>query len=347
MPDGEATFEDFCDGDGIIEPGASQDEPFTVRLRAIKKGDQLRVDFAGSDSQVAGPMNAPLSVTASGVYTTVKMVVDPTNMIPPNSGCWRPVTVQAPPGSVVNAQWPAPVVYANHEMSHRVSDMLFGALAEIVPDRVMACSQGTSGIFTLGGIDPRNGEPYVSYEAIKGGFGARPTKDGINCVASGIGNMMNTPIEVLEMSFPVRIEAYEVVGDSGGAGRYRGGCASRRVFRLLGAPAHAAVCCERTKSAPFGLFGAKPGAPGRVTLVDADGNVRELNSKGAFMVPAEGQVVYQVPGSGGYGPASQRDPERLRDDLINGYVSPQQARRDYGIDDPAAFLAAAPGEAAE
>jgi N-methylhydantoinase B len=181
LPDGEGSFDDICDGDGILEAGAVEDEPFTVRMKVVKKGDRLTVDFAGSDPQVAGPMNAPLSVTASGVFTSVKMVVDPTGMIPPNSGCWRPVEVRAPEGSVVNASFPAPVVYANHEMSHRVSDMLFGALAGFMPDRVMACSQGTSAILTLGGVDHRTGERYVSYETIKGGFGARPTKDGINC----------------------------------------------------------------------------------------------------------------------------------------------------------------------
>jgi N-methylhydantoinase B len=338
MPDGEAVFEDFCDGDGIIEDGADEDEPIPVRLKAIKRGDTLTVDFAGSADQVAGPMNAPLPVTASGIYTTVKMVVDPNNMIPPNSGCWRPVTLLAPKGCVFNAQWPAPVVYANHEMSHRAADMLFGALAQIVPDRVMACSQGTSGIFTVGGIDPQTDETYISYDSVKGGFGARPNKDGINSVASGIGNMMNTPIEILEMSFPLRVDRYEVIEDSGGAGKFRGGCGTRRIFRVLGHAGRAAVCCERTKSAPFGLFGGLAGAPGQITLV-AGGNPRVLNSKGAFTVPPDGQVVFDSPGSGGYGSPAERDPEALRDDMINGYVTVDMARRDYGIDDPAAFMA--------
>ena len=227
LPDGTGRFEDFCDGDGILEEGDKEDQPFWVRMRVDKRGDRMTVDFEGTDPQVAGPMNAPLAVTASGIYTGVKMVVDPDNHIPPNSGCWRPIAVQAPPGTVVNALAPAPVVYANHEMSHRVCDMLFGALAGLLPDRVMACSQGTSAILTLGGIDPRTREPYVSYETIKGGFGARPRKDGINGVSSGISNTMNTPIEILEASFPVRVERYEITPDSGGPGpppgRMRGG----------------------------------------------------------------------------------------------------------------------------
>jgi N-methylhydantoinase B len=332
LPDGEGSFEDFCDGDGIIEPGVEEDEIFWVRLKVAKSGDTLTIDFAGSDSQVAGPMNAPLSVTASGVYTAVKMVVDPTGMIPPNSGCWRAISVVAPEGSVVNASFPAPVVYANHEMSHRVCDMLFGALWSFLPDRVMACSQGTSAILTLGGVDYRNGERYVSYETLKGGFGARPNKDGINCTNAGIGNTMNTPIEVLEMSFPVRIECYEIVPDSGGAGKYRGGCGARRAWRILGNSAQAAACCERSKSAPFGLDGGKEGAPMRVTMETSDGAIRALNSKGGFTAPAGARIQFEAPGSGGYGPPAERDPGRLADDVRDGYVSADAARRDYGAD---------------
>jgi N-methylhydantoinase B len=129
-------------------------------------------------------MNAPLSVTASGVFCGLKTAVDPNNLIPPNSGCWRSIEIRAAKGSVVNAAFPAPVVYANHEMSHRVADMVMGALASFMPGQVMACSQGTSAILTLGGVDPRSGRHYVSYETVKGGYGARPNKDGINCIAS-------------------------------------------------------------------------------------------------------------------------------------------------------------------
>ena len=264
LPDGEGTFEDFCDGDGIPDTKDGADAPFWIRLAIRKTGDRIVIDFAGSDPQVKGPMNAPLSVTASGVFCGLKMAVDPNSLIPPNSGCWRTIEVKAPKGSVVNAAFPAPVVYANHEISHRVADMVMGALASIWPDRVMACSQGTSAILTLGGVDPRSGRRYVSYETVKGGFGARPTKDGINVVASGISNTMNTPVEVLEMAFPVRIERYEINPDSGGAGRYRGGCGARRTWRLLaGADATGSLCMERMTSPPFGLLGGKAGTAGR------------------------------------------------------------------------------------
>ena len=338
LPDGEATFEDVCDGDGIVEEGEKEDAPFAIRLRVVKQGERLTVDFAGTDRQVAGPMNAPLAVTASGIYPAVKMVADPSGLVPPNSGCWRPVTLIAEPGTVVHATAPAPVVYANHEISPRVCDMLFGALAALTPDRVMACSQGTSAIVTLGGVDPRRGDRYVSYETVKGGFGARPVKDGINGLSAGIANTMNTPVEILESSFPVRIERYAVVPDSGGPGRWRGGCGVVRVWKVLGNPSQVSVCCERTKSPPFGLAGGRAGAPARVAVVSADGTERELPSKGSFTAAPGAELWLRAPGSGGYGPPAERDPARLRDDVVNGYVSPEAAAADYGYrGDPGAL----------
>jgi N-methylhydantoinase B len=335
LPDGAGAFEDFCDGDGIADDALGKDAPFRIRLSVKKSGDRLIVDFAGTDPQVKGPMNAPLSVTASGVYCGLKTAIDPNNLIPPNSGCWRAIEISAPAGSVVNAAFPAPVVYANHEMSHRVADMVMGALARFLPEQVMACSQGTSAILTLGGVDPRTGRHYVSYETVKGGFGARPNKDGINCIASGISNTMNTPVEVMEMSFPVRIERYAINPDSGGAGRYRGGCGAVRVWRLLeGADATGALCMERMTSPPFGLLGGKAGAAAQVTLTTADGATRPLPGKGAFSAPAGSVIEMITPGSGGFGSPSARDPTAIGRDLLDGYVSAASAQRDYGIAEP-------------
>ena len=331
LPDGEALFTDIFDGDGIIGLGETEDQTFTVKLRIVKKGDTILADFEGSDPAVAGPMNAPLTVTASGVFCALKMIVDPNSLIPPNSGCWRPVTVKAPPGSVVNAQHPSPVVYANHEISHRVADMVMAALFQITPRTVMAGSQGTSAVITFGGMDYRTGDRFVSYESVKGGFGARPTKDGINAVASTVSNMSNTPIEIIEMSFPLRVEEYALVPDSGGAGKYRGGLGARRVWRVLEKQAQASVCCERSVTPPFGLDGGLPGAPAITTLIPPQGNARKLNSKGGFLAQAGSLVVLEAPGSGGYGDPKQRDPAALSEDLLDGYVTPAAARRDYGF----------------
>jgi len=345
LPDGEGMFEDFCDGDGIADDEVGGDAPFRIRLSVSKTGDRLTVDFSGTDAQVKGPMNAPLSVTASGIYCGLKTAIDPNSLIPPNSGCWRSIEIRARKGSVVNAEFPAPVVYANHEMSHRVADMVMGALASFLPRQVMACSQGTSAILTLGGLDPRSGRRYVSYETVKGGYGARPNKDGINCIASGISNTMNTPVEVMETAFPVRIERYEINPDSGGVGRYRGGCGARRVWRLLeGADATGALCMERMTSPPIGLLGGQAGAAAVVKLTTPDGVTRDLPSKGAFGAAAGSVIDMITPGSGGFGPIAQRDPGAIGRDLLDGYVSVEQARRDYHVADPEALRDAAKSE---
>ncbi len=332
LPDGQAEFTDIFDGDGVIGPNETADATFKVHLRITKCRDTITADFTGSDPAVAGPMNAPLTVTASGVFCALKMIVDPKSLIPPNSGAWRPVTVTAPPGCVVNAQHPSPVVYANHEISHRVADMVMAALFAITPETVMAGSQGTSAVITFGGVDYRDGDRFVSYESVKGGFGARPVKDGINAVASTVSNMSNTPIEILEMSFPLRVEEYALVPDSGGAGTFRGGLGVRRVWRVLENQAHAAVCCERTVTPPFGLAGGLPGAPARLELIAPRSNPRTLTSKGGFLAPAGSLVVLQAPGSGGYGPPHGRDRTALSEDLLDGYVTPAEARRLYGAD---------------
>ena len=332
LPDGEAAFTDIFDGDGVFGVGETHDETFQVKLRITKRGDSIVADFTGSDPAVAGPMNAPLTVTASGVYCALKMIADPKSLIPPNSGCWRAVTVTAPPGSVVNAQHPSPVVYANHEMSHRVADMVMAAMFAITPHTVMAGSQGTSAVITFGGVDYRTGDRFVSYESVKGGFGARPTKDGINAVASTVSNMSNTPVEIIEMSFPLRIEEYSVIPDSGGAGTYRGGLGVRRVWRVLERQSHASVCCERTVTPPFGLQGGLAGAPAVIELIAPRSNARKLTSKGGFLAPAGSLVVMEAPGSGGYGPPAERDPAALAEDLLDGYVTAAAARRDYGYE---------------
>lgn len=333
LDDGEFFFEDYADGDGLIALGQTEDEMIHLQIRVSKQGDELTVDFTGSDDQVDGPMNAPLAVTASGVYTAVKMIVDPYDLIPPNSGAWRPIRVTAPEGSVVNVLHPAPVVFANHEMTHHICDMLFGAVASGYPQNVLACSQGTSAILTIGGLHPETKKRYVSYETLAGGMGARPNQDGINSVKVGISNTMNTPIEQMEMRFPLLIERYEILPDTGGPGKYRGGCGARRVTRILNHIATAAVCAERTKVAPFGLLGGKDGSPTRIHIRDSQGNETPKNSKGpAFQLSHDDAVWYEAAGSGGYGDPSERDLELVRNDIVNGYVSEEAAARDYGVE---------------
>lgn len=177
----------------------------------------------------------------------------------------------------------------------------------------------------------RSGRRYVSCETLKGGFGARPNKDGINAVATTISNTMNTPVEVLEMSFPLRVDYYELVPDSGGAGRYRGGLGSRRGWTVLGHRARAGTCLERTKSPPFGLLGGKVGSAARITIEDPEGFKKRGDGKGGVDVLPGGKVHIEAPGSGGYGLPEERDPARLRDDLLDVYVTPEAAEKDYGV----------------
>ena len=331
LPDGKSTFEDFCDGDGVIEEGDAEDQTFRIKMTVEKTGEHISVDFSGTDDAVSGPMNAPLSVTASGVFCALKTIIDPDGLIPPNSGCWRTITVSAPKGCVLNAEFPSPVVYANHEISHRVCDMTFGAVAEFWPDNTMACSQGTSAVITFGGEDPRNKQRYVSYETIKGGFGARPNKDGINAIASGISNTMNTPIEILEMSFPVRVNEYVLVTDSGGAGRFRGGLGASRTWTVLDHKARASACLERTKSAPFGLSGGQPGLAAKIWTEAPNGDKGIAPGKGGFDVPNGGQIHLRVPGSGGFGDPSERDINAIKEDVLDGYISEEAAETHYGV----------------
>ena len=331
LPDGKSTFEDFCDGDGVIEEGDAEDQTFEIKMTVEKTGEHISVDFSGTDDAVSGPMNAPLSVTASGVFCALKTIIDPDGLIPPNSGCWRTITVSAPKGCVLNAEFPSPVVYANHEISHRVCDMTFGAVAEFWPNNTMACSQGTSAVVTFGGEDPRNKQRYVSYETIKGGFGARPNKDGINAIASGISNTMNTPIEILEMSFPVRVDEYVLVTDSGGAGRFRGGLGASRTWTVLDHKARASACLERTKSAPFGLSGGKPGLAAKIWTEALNGDKGIAPGKGGFDVPNGGQIHLRVPGSGGFGDPSERDINAIKEDVLDGYISEEAAETHYGV----------------
>lgn len=330
LPDGEAVFEDICDGDGILEDGATEDETFKIRMTVKKSGDRIHVDFAGSSPKVRGPMNSPLAVTASGVFCALKMIADPNSLIPPNSGAWRAITVTAPKGSVVNAEYPSPVVYANTEMAHRICDMTFGAVAQFLPKNAMACSQGTSGVVTFGGTDKRTNQPYVSYEVVKGGTGARPGKDGINALCAGIANTMNTPIEIVELSFPLRMERYELTDDSGGAGEYRGGLGVRRAWTVIGTPCHATVCFERTVSGPFGICGGLSAPQGKVALRLKDGSERKLNSKESFVAVPGTTIIVEAPGGGGYGDVQLRDKNKIKLDLKEGYVRPGAARTIYG-----------------
>ena len=304
IPDGTYRFEEYMDGDGYW----SGPEGKGLRLCASVQvhGNSVTVDFAGSAPATKGPVNAPFAVTASSVYYTILAVTNPS--IPPNSGCYEPIEIIAPKGSIVCAQYPYPVVSANTETSNRIVDVLLGAFSKAVPERVIAASYGSACIVTMGGTNPRTGSAFVHYETVGGGMGARPDRDGINGHRVHMGNTMNVPVEAIEAAFPIRIVAYKLVQDSGGAGKYRGGYGVQRVYEALESGIRVSVLCERALHPPWGLFGGMPGGKASFYMEGPDGKRTPLPSKIASIELSKGdKLSVMTAGGGGYGPPRERE----------------------------------------
>ncbi|WP_284008216.1 hydantoinase B/oxoprolinase family protein [Haloarcula pelagica] len=285
IPDGTYSARDVMEGDGV----ADTDIPIEVTVTV--DGSRLDVDFAGTAPQVDGNVNAPLSVAKSAVYFVVRSVTDPD--VPPNEGCYDPVSVHAPPGSLVNPEPPAAVVGGNVETSQRVADVVFRALAEAVPDRVPAAGQGTMNNVVVGATD------FSYYETIGGGMGASSEGDGPSGVQVGMTNTLNTPVEALEAAYPITVDEYGLRTGSGGAGRHRGGDGLIRAFTVETA-ATVSLLTERRRHAPWGLDGGADGAPGR-NYIDGE----SVPAKVTREVAAGTTVRIETPGGGGHG-----DPER-------------------------------------
>jgi N-methylhydantoinase B/oxoprolinase/acetone carboxylase alpha subunit len=286
FPDGEWTFEDVIDSPHAV-----------IRLRLTVEGDAVTFDFAGTDSQQRGNVNAVEAVTVSSVAFALRCVTDPT--IPANGGALRPVRVLAPPGSVVAAVPPAAVGAGNVEVSQRVADVCFGALAQAVPDRVPAASQGTMNNVLMGG------DGWVYYETIGGGQGGRPGRAGQSAIQTGMTNTANTPVEALERAFPLRVRRYRVRAGSGGAGQHPGGDGIEREVEVL-EPTTVSLVTERRTSAPWGLAGGEPGSPGENLLVPAGDETRaeRLPDKCTVHLQAGDVMRMLTPGGGGLGRAT-------------------------------------------
>jgi len=291
MKPGRYEAEDFLDDDGI------DDQPVAVRVTVTVEPERITVDFSGSVPQVRGPLNAVFAVTASATYYTLRCLTDPE--IPPNAGCYRPIEIRAPEGTIVNAKPPAAVVGGNLETSQRVVDVLLKALAPAAPEKAIAACQGTMNSLTIGGVNPRTGEPFTFYETLAGGFGARPNKDGIDAIHSHMTNTLNTPVEVLETLYPVRIERYEIREGSGGSGKFRGGNGLIREIRAL-APLSFSLLADRRKISPYGLAGGRPGACGE-DLLSRDEVTTRLKTKGSIQLKPDDLVRISTPGGGGFG----------------------------------------------
>ena len=306
IPDGTYEFEDVFDTDLVPEK-------LNLRVRIDVKGDDIYFDFAGCPRQFRAGINAVYTALLATVYFAVKVIVDPGT--PANAGFHRPIHVRAPEGSVLNATPPA-AVYSRTECLKRVVDMIFGALAPVLPDRILAASSGGA-LINFSGINPRTGRFYVYNEAIGGGLGARSTKDGMNGAQVHITNTSNLPVEAMELEHPLMVECYELVQDSGGAGKWRGGMSLRRRIRVLDHESRVFFGGSCWEEAPWGLEGGHSGGVCRVEY--GEGTPRL--SKRIGKVSAGQSIAIVTAGGGGFGPPDERDRALAERDLLEERIS--------------------------
>jgi N-methylhydantoinase B/oxoprolinase/acetone carboxylase alpha subunit len=297
FPDGAWTFEDVIDSTGA---GADHRRPARIALTLTIDGDRATFDFTGTDEQRPGNVNAVEAVTVSAVSFALRSASDPT--IPANGGAMRPVTIVAPPGTLVAARPPAAVGAGNVEVSQRVADVCFGALAQAVPDRVAAAGQGTMNNLLIGGAG------WVYYETIAGGQGARPGRPGMSGVHTGMTNTKNTPVEAFERAYPMRVRRYRLRHSSGGPGRASGGEGIERDLEML-EDCTLSLITERRSSQPWGLAGGGPGAAGENWLLPAGEETRaeRLPDKCTVKLRAGDVLRMLTPGGGGWGPPASPD----------------------------------------
>ncbi|MDJ0390544.1 hydantoinase B/oxoprolinase family protein [Roseomonas sp. E05] len=347
IPDGIYEAEDALEP--VAGPAGWPTEPIPLKVKITKQGDRIDFDYAGTGAQTRGGINCPFSVTCNSTWFTVKAITDVT--IPINQGCYRPVGIAAPEGSVVNCRFPAPVVAGNTETSPRIIDLLLKALAPAVPKRVVGQSNcgAFSGIF--GGDDPdeervrRTGRKFVGMiDPHAGGMGARADKDGVNGIRVYVGNAGSTAVEIIEQTSPLLVEEWSLVPDTGGAGEFRGGLTSRRVYRVGYEEATFTACGERGIHPPLGQFGGGAGSTFLCDIQHSDGSEQRVPAKAGHSIVHRGdRVRLQPAGSGGYGDPRRRPRQKLLDDLRDGYITAAALTRDYFLSEAeaAALLAEA------
>jgi N-methylhydantoinase B/oxoprolinase/acetone carboxylase alpha subunit len=325
-----------------VEDDGVSAKPFGVSVQVVIRGDRIIVDFTGSSPQVRGPMNCTYVVAASAAYNAVFCVTDPHGDIPRNSGCYRPVQIIAPAGSVVNVRHPGPSVGGNTDLQPKLIDLLLAALSRAVPDRVAASSGGSSSNLLFGGSHPETGDYYSNYHFDGMGAGGSMHADGNDGEVTRHSNCRNTPIEVFESRYPLLTLGYGLVADSGGAGRHRGGLATQRTFRVLAPEITFSALFDRCLLRPSGLEGGYPGQ-GSDLRVRRAGDTEFRRFDEAFGLPSAtkftnvvlhrgDELWYRTPGGGGFGDPRERERSSVRADVENGYVSPEAATRDYALE---------------
>ncbi|HVQ75684.1 MAG TPA: hydantoinase B/oxoprolinase family protein [Candidatus Binatia bacterium] len=310
LPDGTWDGEDWLDDDGI------DDRRIRIRVRIEKRGDAARFDFAGTDPQARGPVNTTPFIACSSVYYAMKALI--AHEVPPNDGCYRPLAVEVPPGTVLNPDRDRPVVGGNHETSQRVVDAIFKALAPVLPDRIAAGGPTTSGLL-LFGARGAGGRWSILYEVHGGGEGATSARDGAPAVRVHMSNVMNTPVEVIEAEYPFRVEEQALREGSAGAGTRRGGLGLRRAYRVLAPEVTLTTMLERRLVPPWGAAGGADGARFRVTL-NPGSEGREVKGKETLTLRLGDLVVIETSGGGGFGPPAARLAEAMARDEREGYA---------------------------
>lgn len=314
IPDGSYTFHDFVDDDGI-----ELDTPLKIDVTLAVQGDGVTIDLDGSSPQAKGPVNCTLAMSRSAVVCGVMMALG--TDIAANAGCYRPITLAAPEGTVVNARSPAPV--ANRMATgHRIVNAVMGAFDRAMPGSVPAAYYGVSYAYAMNCFNA-DGTRQVYFDLECGGWGAHPEEDGANGFSCGLHNVSNASVEMLENSLPILFQEYGLVPDSGGRGRTRGGLGLTRAFRLDAPAGSFAGNLERFRFRPYGLAGGEPGQAGRLTIArTVNGETEDLPSKVANLAVLQGDVIrLQTAGGGGYGPTGARDPEAIARDIVEGYVT--------------------------
>jgi N-methylhydantoinase B len=307
VPDGSYTFEDYLDDDG------KGSRKILIRVTVEVKGDSIRFDFTGTSPQVRGGINLVHMALQATVYYALKAILDPT--VPPNGGYFRVVKIDAPVGSIVNAQSPAAVA-GRTDAAQRVADVIFGALAQAVPEKVVAGCHSTVTLPIFSGIDPKTGKQYVYLESIGGGMGARHDRDGLDGVQVHITNTSNLPVEALENEYPLVVNRLEFIPGSGGMGKYRGGLGIRKDIQVIGHLCSFASHGDRQQFPPWGLFGGHPGRCGRMMIRSKVRNEIVLPSgKNSEILLQDGDIlIVETPGGGGWGDPRERSRELLERD---------------------------------
>lgn len=312
LPERTAHFVELVDDDGQTEG------PIRLSVQIARHGDGIVIDFDGSSPQVQGPVNNTRAMTCSAVYYAVLAALGAE--IPANSGCYRPITVRVPPGSVVDAQFPAPVT-GRMVVNHRIATAVFGALARLIPARIPAAYYAISYVYALATVEA-SGRRRVYFDIEVGGWGGHAGGDGASALSCGLHNNTNAPIEMVEARYPVTFTHYGLIPDSGGDGQHRGGLGLTRAFRLDADNGSLSTNFERFRHPPYGLAGGKPGSLSRTTITRADGTCVSLASKVSGIAMQRGDVLtIETSGGGGWGdPADRAEAARSRD-LAEGYVT--------------------------